>query len=583
MKVFLRFFFITIVLFFWSYCFANSYTFTDRKGRQLNGELVSGNSEVVTIRRSSDQKLFKLNRSLFILENQAYFDAWLALKTSKSYRLREGESIRALSRQLRIDLIWERGDFEAFEVQRRSDKSSKWITLNNPTPNFHLFSDYLGKANIRYFYRVRGIRKKNGLGKRNGNWMPIVEGTTLPYDQKGFITELQEACTRYFIEEAHPYSGLSLEGSPGWSGQVAIGASGMGMANIIVAVHRGFISKEEGLFLALRMLRFLDEKAEKHAGLFGHWMNGETGKILNFGKELDAADAVETSFLMQGIILLREFFDGESSDEKKLRKIATQLCENAQWSKFLMKKKEGSYLMWHWHPSRGFGRLPIHGFHEAMMPYVLGIASDTYPIPSKSFNTGWIHPERGLGYKQEHFGIEHSLGSGIGWPLFFAHYSHIGFDPKRIFYHGKSYFEHFVDATKIHQCYAQSRAHDFIGYDKLWGQAASLSPNGYRANRPGNRDEGTIATTASLSSMPYLPDAVIECMNSMYLDYGSELWGPYGFYNAINPTKNWVGQRYIGIELGPIAPMIENHRSGLLWNLFMQSPEAKRALARIDE
>ena len=81
--------------------------------------------------------------------------------------------------------------------------------------------------------------------------------------------------------------------------------------------------------------------------------------------------------------------------------------------------------------------------------------------------------------------------------------------------------------------------------------------------------------------MPYLPDAVLNCMESMYLDYGSRIWGCYGFYNAFNPTRDWVGEKYIGIELGPIAPMIENHRSGLLWRLFMQAPEVQRALERL--
>jgi hypothetical protein len=113
--------------------------------------------------------------------------------------------------------------------------------------------------------------------------------------------------------------------------------------------------------------------------------------------------------------------------------------------------------------------------------------------------------------------------------------------------------------------------------------AASLNPGGYRANHPGPRDDGTIATTAALSSMPYLPKEVKECMKVMYLDYGKELWGGYGFYNAINPTEDWLGATYIGIELGPIAPMIENYRSGLLWKLFMQSAEAKRALKRLRE
>lgn len=566
----------------WGHTALIGYTFTDINGRQFVGSLIEADEHEVEIKRQSDNKIYRLKRTLFALENQNYFDSWISQNKAKSYRLSPGESIRALSRQLRIDLIWRKGEFDVFEIQRASKINGPWVTIPNPTPQFHLYSDYVGEPNVVYFYRVRGLNKKSKSRKSvAGKWLPVVEGRTLPYDKNLFVTELQESCARFFIEEAHALSGLSPEGVPGWSGQSAVGSTGMGMANIIVAVHRGFISRSEGLSLSLRILRFLDTKAEKFGGAFGHWMDGETGRILDFGNEKNAADTVETSFLIQGAILLREYFDAETAEEKALREIVTQLVEGVKWDKFLVKRKNGLTIMWHWHPDRGFGNLPVIGFHEAMMPYILGIGSDTYPIPAISFNEGWMNGNQGMGKLQKHYGIEHSLGSGISWPLFFAHYSHIGLDPKVFEYNGKTYFEHFVDATRIHQKYAKAREDDFKGYDKLWGLAASLSPDGYRANRPGKGDNGTIATTAALSSMPYFPEAVLKCMEVMYLDYGEELWGPYGFYNAINPSRDWVTEKYIGIELGPIAPMIENYRSGLLWELFMDAPEVKRALARI--
>lgn len=344
----------------------------------------------------------------------------------------------------------------------------------------------------------------------------------------------------------------------------------------------GSFHGEEGAALALKMLRFLDETAESHHGAFGHWMDGKTGETRNFGKNTTAVDLVETSFFIQGAILMRAFFDGDVATERELRMIANKLVGAVEWDRFMVTQPgRGLIMKWHWHPENGFGDLNIHGFHEAMMPYVLGIGSDTHPIPPKSFYTGWIHPENGLGSKRRHFGVEHWFNRGIGWPLFFAHYSHIGFDPKALSYEGKTYFEHFEAATRIHQLYARSRADEFKGYDELWGLAASLSPDGYRANRPGPGDNGTIATTAALSSMPYLPEKVKALMQTMYLEYGLELWGAFGFYNAINPSRDWIGQKYIGIELGPIAPMIENYRSGLLWELFMQAPEVKRFQKRI--
>ena len=489
-------------------------------------------------------------------------------------------TVKAQPGMLRVDLSWQpQGERMRYEVQRASSIQGDWVTLPNPTPEFRRYSDYVGEAGRHFFYRVRGMKHDQEIHEES-EWSQPVEATTQPYDRERLLADVQQAAVRFYFDKAHPVCGLSPEGAPGWGTTTAIGSSGMGMANIVVGVDRGFVSRKEGLDLALRMWRFLDTKAEKPKCAFGHWMDGQTGAVRKFGNTT-AVDLVETSFLIQGGILLREYFRGDTPEEKELRDIVNRISAEVQWDQFMVEEKSGPIMMWHWHPEEGFGTMPIRGFHEAMMPYILGIASETHPINPKSFYTGWMDPQIGLGQRREDFGITHSLGSGIGWPLFFAHYSHIGFDPKQISYAGKTYFEHFVDACRIQQLYARSRAADFKGYDTLWGHAASLCPGGYRANQPGPSDDGTIATTAALSSMPYLPEAVWPCMESMYLNYGKQLWGPYGFYNAINPTRDWVGQRYIGIELGPIAPMIENYRSGLFWRLFMQSPEAQRALKRI--
>ena len=564
-----------------------AYTFTDHQGRQFDGDLLGVTAEgQVTIRRHSDQVTFQLKASLFSQEDRDYFREWLKNPSrnlaQSSYRLKDGEAIRALPRQLRVDLIWEAGDLPHYEVARATQANGPWAVLPNPTPEFHLYSDYIGSAGQQYFYRVRNVRlSKSGEVVESAAWSDVVDATTLPYERNAFVSELQEACVRFYFEAAHPVSGLSPEGAPGWGGVSAVGSSGMGMANIIVGVHRGFVSRDQGVAQALKMLRFLDQKTEKQAGAFAHWMDGATGAPRGFGSNGKAADLVETSFLIQGAILLREYFDGPSANEREIGEIATRLAAGVQWPTFIVDRSEGPVMMWHWDAENGVSDLPIRGFHEAMMPYILAIGSDSNPVDAESFASGWYHPQHGLGERREHFGIEHTLGRGIGWPLFFAHYSHIGFDPRAIRYDGQTYFEHFEAATKVHEAYAHSRADEFKGYDKVWGLAASMSPFGYKAHHPGRSDTGTIATTAALSSMPYFPEAVLDCMETMYLEYGDQIWGCFGFYNAFNPTENWVVNKYIGIELGPIAPMIENHRSGLLWKLFMQAPEVKRAQARI--
>ena len=559
------------------------YTFTDTKGRQFEGTVLAVNEAKVTVRRSVDGLRFELAQSVFCENDQAYFKRWEATE-SLQYRLRKGETIRALPRQLRIDLIWERGKMPHYEVQRSEHPDGPWITLKNKTPVLHVFSDFIGQPNVRRYYRTRNIRMNgSGVAVTVGPWSEVVQAQTRVFNMEALLGEVQEAGVRFYFEEAHPVSGLSPEGQPGWGNVCAVGSTGMGMANIIVGVERGIVSRVEGLDLALRMLRFLDKAALKPRGALGHWMDGKTGKIKNFGDPKDSVDLVETAFLIQGAILLREYFDGPDPLESELRQTVNRLSAGVQWDFFMQEDRIGSYMKWHWHPQNGFWKMGVRGFNETMMCYILGIGSATHPIPAESFYSGWMRGGRHFSHKQTHFGVTHDLGGGIGWPLFFAHYSHLGFDPEAVSHNGKTYFKHFTDATRVHQLYARSRADEFKGYDKLWGLAASLNPEGYRANHPGPRDDGTIATTAALSSMPYLPKEVKECMKVMYLDYGRELWGGYGFYNAINPSRDWLGDTYIGIELGPIAPMIENYRSGLLWKLFMQSPEAKRALKRLRE
>lgn len=560
-----------------------AYTFTDTKGREFEGTVLAVNEAEVTVRRSVDGLRFELAQSVFSETDQAYFKRWEATE-SLQYRLRKGETIRALPRQLRIDLIWERGDLPHYEVQRSEDGGNTWTTLPNKTPELHVFSDFIGDPNVRRHYRVRNVRfSRSGGVTEIRAWSEVVQAQTRRFDVDALLGEVQEAAVRFYFEEAHPVSGLSPEGQPGWGNVCAVGSTGMGMANIIVGVERGIVSREDGLQLALQMLRFLDQTAPKPRGALGHWMDGKTGEIKNFGEPKDAVDLVETAFLIQGAILLREYFDHPNPQELELRQTVNRLSADVQWDFFMQEDHIGPYMKWHWHPQDGFWKMGVRGFNETMMCYILGIGSATHPIPVKSFFSGWMRGGRNFSHKQTHFGVTHDLGGGIGWPLFFAHYSHLGFDPNAVSHNGKTYFEHFTDATRVHRLYAQSRAEDFEGYGPLWGLAASLNPDGYFASHPGQKDNGTIATTAALSSIPYLPEEVKGCMQVMYLDYGKELWGGYGFYNAINPSRDWLGARYIGIELGPIAPMIENYRSGLLWKLFMQSPEAQRAMKRLRE
>ena len=176
-----------------------------------------------------------------------------------------------------------------------------------------------------------------------------------------------------------------------------------------------------------------------------------------------------------------------------------------------------------------------------------------------------------------------TLGRGMDMPLFFAHYSYLGFDPHALSFNGRSYFDHLRDICRVQVAYAQSKADTFKGYGPLWGMTASRGPKGYKAFAPGPRDDGTLAPTAALSSLPYVPAESLACLRELQKNYRARLWGTYGFADSFNLTQDWVVQGYLGNDVGPIAPMIENYLSGLCWKTFMKAPEIGVALQRLRE
>lgn len=488
--------------------------------------------------------------------------------------LASDQEIQARGYPLRIDLIWERKDGARFKVQRSANGKDNWKALENSTPSFHIFSDYIGAPNVTYYYRVK---------RGSGSWSPVVSATTLAYSDEALLDDLQETGIRYFVELGHPDSGMAREGAPGWDGIYATGATGMGLANLIVGVHRGYLERAEAVDQAYRVLEFLDTQAKPHFGAFVHWLDGDTGESILFDRENPKAthngvDLVETSFLGQSFILLREYFDADNESEARLRALADKLWLAIDWQAFVQEVDGTPGLLWHYLNGVGHGSLMIRGWNECFITYLLAVASPAHGIGTEVYRSGWFHPTVGLGDTREVYGIRQDVEWDTSWPLFFAHYSFIGFDPHALGYKGRSYFDHIQDACLVQIVYAHNKSSRFKDYGELWGLTASADPDGYRAHAPGEEDNGTLTPTASLASMPYVPGFVMTNARRMYRDHGETLWGPFGFYDAFNPSQEWVSNNYIGIDVGPIAPMIENYRSGLLWKLFMNAPEIKAAV-----
>lgn len=492
--------------------------------------------------------------------------------------------LRALSRQLRVDLLWEDDrQITGYEVQRAAQAGGPFTDLISHLPRVPIHSDFIGTAGGEFFYRVRSLRTNEGSpAVLRSEWTEPVKGSPRPLDAEGLLTEIQEASFRYDYDFAHPVSGLIREGTGFFPDFCAIGATGMGLFNLAVGVERQFITRQQGADRALKMLRFLSEKADKFHGAFPHFLNGSTGQVNPFFDGDDGADLVETAFLMQGVLFLREYFAGPNAAETEIRELANSLWRGVEWNWFAHDDPDGAALIWHWSPTRGWrNKLPITGFNECHIVYLLAMVSPTHPVSPKYYWQGW--ESKHFGAARSRFGIALELSHDFGPPLFWTHYSYLGLDPRLVSYHQRTYFEHFQDLSRVQVRYAESRRADFKGYGPLWGITASNGPKGYEPFAPGERDNGTLAPTAALASMPYVPEASRACMVELYQRHGARLWGPFGFYDAFNFSRDWVSNNYLGIDVGPIAPMIENHRTGFCWKTFMRAPEIQQALGLVVE
>lgn len=406
---------------------------------------------------------------------------------------------------------------------------------------------------------------------------------------EALLDTVQKHTINYFWEGAEPNSGLARERlhmddvyltSP--KNTVTTGGSGFGLMALLVGIERGFIPKEEALNRYLKIVDFL-EKADRFHGAWPHWLNGETGKVYPFSKKDNGGDLVETAFLVQGLLTVAEYFDGESEKEQELRFKINKLWEDVEWDWYT--KNDEDVLYWHWSPEFGWDmNFPVGGYNECLIMYVLAAASPTHPISKDVYEKGWAK-SGGIVSNETYYDedlvlnyYEHS-DAKIG-PLFWAHYSYLGLSPKGLSDQYADYWKLTQNHAKIHYKYAVDNPEGFKAYgDSLWGLTSSYSVKGYVGHRPG-RDLGVISPTAALSSFPYTPKESMNVLQNLYKNHDS-LIGKYGPYDAFSFEKNWFTPRYLAIDQGPIPVMIENHRTGLLWDLFMKNKDVLSGLEKL--
>ncbi|WP_347158664.1 glucoamylase family protein [Pontibacter chitinilyticus] len=437
---------------------------------------------------------------------------------------------------------------------------------------------------------LSGCHKKPTDATVNSVATPSINtNTAAKLNDDELLTKVQQNTFQYFWDGAEPTSGaaperIHLDNDYPENDQhvVATGATGFGVMAILVGIERGFITRQQGFERLQKITNFL-EKADRFHGAWPHWIEGETGKVKPFGTKDNGGDLVETSYLVQGLLCVRQYFKEGNAQEKALAAQIDQLWRGVEWDWY---RHGQNVLYWHWSPTYAWQmNFPVQGYNECLIMYVMAAASPTHTIPAEVYHEGWArsgdiradaHP---YGYL---IALEHNGHHGSVGPLFWAQYSYLGLDPRGLKDRYADYWQHNQNHTLVNVAYCVDNPKHYQGYgEDCWGLTSSYSVDGYAGHSPTN-DLGVISPTAAISSYPYTPKESMKVIRHLYEDLGDKVWGRYGFYDAFSQEKNWFPQRYLGIDQGPEVVMLENGRSGLLWNLFMSAPEVQAGLKKLD-
>lgn len=484
----------------------------------------------------------------------------------------------------RIDLTWTCDAPDArYHIESAASESGPFVRRTKEPQDFAVFSDWIGAGEHARWYRIIPVDAA-------GEEFPpseTISAKTRPMSRDELLTSIQKAHFRYFWDFAHPVSGLTREGFRHKRDTCTSGGTGFGMITLMVGAERGFQPREVIAERLLKQVRFLQDKAQRYHGAWSHWINGATGETIAFaGPQDNGGDIVETAYVVQGMLTIRQYFDRDDAVERELRERIEKLWREVEWDWYRGDPPQ-TKLRWHWSPNHGFKR--NHGFggnfNECMITYIVGLASPTHPLPTECYHEGWAGKPKVEGdFPYANGETYHDIKLPVGWPyggpLFFTQYSFLGLDPRFITDRYCNYYENNRAISLINRAHCIANPNKFKGYSKkAWGLTASFTPGGYHAHEP-RHDNGTISPTAALAAMPYTPDESLAALEHFYRDYEGKLWGPLGFWDAFNPSKDWVSDTMIAIDQGPITPMIENARTQLCWRMFMKNEEIAQGLKR---
>lgn len=396
------------------------------------------------------------------------------------------------------------------------------------------------------------------------------------------LDEVQKQTFRYFWDFAHPASGMARERSNKdfdyGDEVVTTGGTGFGVMAIIVAAERKWITREQAAQRLSKIVNFL-WKAEAFHGVYPHWMDGATGKVIRFSRKDDGGDLVENAYLLQGLLCVKQYFNQDNPAENDIRNKINWIWGETEWDWHTKGGEE--VLYWHWSPNNGWAmNFPLRGYNETLITYVLAASAERYPVSPAVYHRGWAQSNFFKNGKS-FYGFKLPFGFDYGGPLFFTHYSFLGLDPRGLKDQYGDYWEQNLNHTLINRAYCLENPKKYKGYgENSWGLTASDSYVGYAAHSP-TEDLGVISPTAALSAFPYTPTHSMKALKHFYFDLGDKLWTEYGFIDAFSEQKNWYAKSHLAIDQGPIIVMIENHRTGLLWKLFMGVPEIQKGLKKL--
>lgn len=497
-----------------------------------------------------------------------------------------------------IDVVWTSQANEEIKYYRiyRSKDGTNYTPVGIGRPWMNRFTDYVGETGYKAWYKITVV-------DYTFNESPASEAmaaTTYPMTDEQLLDMVQESHFRYYWDGAEPNSGLARENIPGRRDMIATGASGFGIMATLAATERGFISRDEAVERFISITSFLTQ-AEKFHGAVAHFINGKTGKTIPyFGPKDNGGDLVETSFLVQGLLAAHQYFDRNTEKEQQIREKIDAFWKGIEWN-WYKRYPDSPFLYWHWSPDQNWViDHRLIGWNETMITYLLAIMSPTHAVEPQMYYSGWASKDsiaqeyrKNWGKTDDgslyvngktYYGLKLDVGVSNGGPLFFTHYSYMGLNPHRFSDKYTNYFQNNQAIAQINYRYCVENPGNYSGYGTdCWGLTASDLAWGYQAQEPViSMDNGTIAPTGALASFPYTPRESMAALKNYYRNYGQFLWGEYGFRDAFNLSENWCSPIFMGLNQAPITVMIENYRSGLIWELFMSHPDVNKGIEKIN-